>query len=68
MVDQLAWLISQRGTKSQDPKLEACLPHGDVQKRLSLAELKMPTPDIFKEKAVIGEGTFGKVYRAKIND
>lgn len=37
-------------------------------KRQLVAELKLSTPDIFKEKKLIGEGTFGKVYRAKIGD
>ena len=36
--------------------------------RQKVAELKLSTPDIFKEKKLIGEGTFGKVYRAKIDD
>lgn len=36
--------------------------------RQPLAEMRLKTPDIFKEKAFIGEGTFGKVYKAKIGD
>ena len=28
----------------------------------------MPTPEIFKEKLIIGEGTFGKVYKATIGN
>lgn len=31
-------------------------------------QLKLDKPDIFKEKVVIGEGTFGKVYKAKIGE
>ena len=30
--------------------------------------MKLSTPEIFKEKKFINEGTFGKVYRAKIGD
>jgi serine/threonine protein kinase len=30
--------------------------------------MRLKSPDIFKEKVFIGEGTFGKVYRAKIGD
>jgi CTD kinase subunit alpha len=30
--------------------------------------MTLQTPDIFKEKVVVGEGTFGKVYKAKIGD
>lgn len=30
--------------------------------------MKLATPEIFKEKTFINEGTFGKVYRAKIGD
>lgn len=30
--------------------------------------MKLRTPEIFKEKKFINEGTFGKVYRAKIGD
>jgi len=30
--------------------------------------MRLKTPEIFKEKAFIGEGTFGKVYKAKIGD
>jgi serine/threonine protein kinase len=30
--------------------------------------MALSTPDIFKEKVVVGEGTFGKVYKAKIGD
>ena len=37
-------------------------------KRQTLAEMKLSTPDIFKEKTFINEGTFGKVYKAKIGD
>jgi serine/threonine protein kinase len=36
--------------------------------RQSLASMKLATPEIFKEKTFINEGTFGKVYRAKIGD
>ena len=30
--------------------------------------MKLQTPDIFKDKVFINEGTFGKVYKAKIDD
>ena len=30
--------------------------------------MKLQTPDIFKDKVFINEGTFGKVYKAKIGD
>ena len=36
--------------------------------RQTLEELKLNTPEIFKEKHFLSEGTFGKVYRAKIGD
>ena len=36
--------------------------------RQLIADLKLSTPEIFKEKIFINEGTFGKVYRAKIGD
>ena len=36
--------------------------------RQFIADLKLSTPEIFKEKIFINEGTFGKVYRAKIGD
>ena len=37
-------------------------------KRQTLATMKLNTPEIFKEKTFINEGTFGKVYKAKIGD
>ena len=37
-------------------------------KRQLMSEMKLSTPEIFKEKKFINEGTFGKVYRAKIGD
>ena len=37
-------------------------------KRQPMSEMKLSTPEIFKEKKFINEGTFGKVYRAKIGD
>lgn len=37
-------------------------------KRQALAEMKLKTPEIFKDKVFIGEGTFGKVYKAKIGE
>jgi hypothetical protein len=30
--------------------------------------MRLKTPEIFKDKVFIGEGTFGKVYKAKIGD
>ena len=30
--------------------------------------MRLNTPEIFKEKTFINEGTFGKVYKAKIGD
>lgn len=30
--------------------------------------MRLKPPEIFKEKVFIGEGTFGKVYKAKIGD
>ena len=30
--------------------------------------MKLRTPEIFSEKKFVNEGTFGKVYRAKIGD
>ena len=37
-------------------------------KHQKLDDMRLQTPDIFKEKTFINEGTFGKVYKAKIND
>ena len=37
-------------------------------KRHKIIDLKLSTPEIFKEKKFINEGTFGKVYRAMIDD
>lgn len=53
---------------SNKSELEPCLPIGDTSKRITLAQLCLQTPDVFKEKTEIGEGTFGKVYKAKINN
>ena len=39
-----------------------------VIKRYNLNELTLRTPDIFTEKKLIGEGTFGKVYKATIGN
>ena len=36
--------------------------------RVKLSEMKLNTPEIFKDKQFINEGTFGKVYKAKIGD
>jgi len=36
--------------------------------RQPLSEMRLKTPEIFKDKVFIGEGTFGKVYKAKIGD
>ena len=36
--------------------------------RQTISELHLKSPAIFKEKVFIGEGTFGKVYKAKIGD
>jgi serine/threonine protein kinase len=33
-----------------------------------LDDLKLRNAQIFTDKAVIGEGTFGKVYKARIRD
>ena len=35
---------------------------------LSLADLKLRTATIFQDRTVIGEGTFGKVYKARIKN
>ena len=36
--------------------------------RVKLDDLQLRTASIFIEKAVIGEGTFGKVFKARIKD
>ena len=36
--------------------------------RVSLESLKLVRTEIFEQKIVIGEGTFGKVYKAKIKN
>ena len=48
--------------------LEKRLPYFDDVTRASLAEFTLMSPSVFKEKADLGEGTFGKVYQAKIGD
>ena len=35
---------------------------------LSLSDLQLRTATIFSDRTVIGEGTFGKVYKAKIKN
>ena len=40
----------------------------NMPKRISLDDLKLRTAKIFKNKAVIGEGTFGKVFKANVED
>lgn len=46
--------------------LKSNLPN--VQPRVTLDQLKLRTAAIFAEKTVIGEGTFGKVFKARIKD
>jgi len=51
--------------------LEPRLPFSECLKSVphqSLESMRLRTPEIFREKVVIGEGTFGKVYKAKIGD
>lgn len=48
--------------------MEKRLPYVDEVTRASLANFTLKSPEEFKEKADLGEGTFGKVYQAKIND
>jgi serine/threonine protein kinase len=48
--------------------LEPRLPVEDTTPRQSLSQFCLQTPDVFKEKVEVGEGTFGKVYKAKINN
>jgi len=50
------------------PNLEPRLPIEDTNPRQSLSQFCLQTPDVFKEKVEVGEGTFGKVYKAKINN
>jgi hypothetical protein len=42
--------------------LEKRLPFYDEVPRTSLANFTLKSPSVFKEKADLGEGTFGKVY------
>ena len=46
--------------------LKSNLPN--VQQRVTLDQLNLRTAGIFAEKTVIGEGTFGKVFKARIKD
>ena len=39
-----------------------------AQDRVKLEDLKLRTAEIFKDKTVIGEGTFGKVFKARIKE
>ena len=50
----------------QGSALQRRLPEGDSQTRLSLEQLTLNAPNMFKEKAFIAQGTFGMVYQAKI--
>ena len=45
--------------------LEKRLPYFDECQRENLASFTLKEPSFFKEKADLGEGTFGKVYQAK---
>ena len=52
-------------------KLRPAMPLSGTEseiKRHKIIDLKLSTPEIFKEKKFINEGTFGKVYRAMIDD
>ena len=40
----------------------------NVQPRIKLSDLQLRTAEIFQDKTVIGEGTFGKVYKATIRN
>lgn len=60
-----------KGTSTSSGKLVKRMPVSKSEvgiERQSLASMKLATPEIFKEKTFINEGTFGKVYRAKIGD
>ena len=46
----------------QGSALQRRLPEGDSQTRLSLEQLTLNAPNMFKEKAFIAQGTFGMVY------
>ena len=52
-------------------KLRPKMPLSSTETKINrhkIIDLKLSTPEIFKEKKFINEGTFGKVYRAKIDD
>lgn len=49
-------------------RLEKRVPYFDTVQRDSLSNFTLKEPSEFKEKAELGEGTFGKVYQAKIGD
>jgi len=42
--------------------LQRRLPEGDTHARLTLEQLTLNAPNMFKEKAFIAQGTFGMVY------
>jgi hypothetical protein len=48
--------------------MEKRLPYFDHVQRQALNLFTLQEPSDFKEKAELGEGTFGKVYKAKIGD
>jgi hypothetical protein len=48
--------------------LEKRLPYFDDVARASLIDFTLKSPSVFKEKAYLGEGTFGQVYQAKIGE
>jgi serine/threonine protein kinase len=52
---------------NQNGRLQPRLPYSQVGvERQSIENFKLRMPDIFTDKETIGEGTFGKVYKAKI--
>ena len=55
---------TQNQTFSLSSAIKSKLPHS--KERIKLEDLKLNTAEIFEERTVIGEGTFGKVYKAKI--
>ena len=57
-------------TRQDLPSLSLCGKSnlGKLAQRTSLDELKLREASIFSDKAVIGEGTFGKVFKARIKN
>ena len=52
----------------QDGKITLKSKLSKIKERIELKDLNLRTAQIFTDKTVIGEGTFGKVFKARIRD